>query len=309
MVNNSLAADAVKFPVPRIVAASGSNLWWLSLEARPIVLVVFTLRLAVGGMGLGGGHSSSFAHVTVGHLSWLCGIASIYLLNGVTDIRGDRENRSERPLAAGRLSVKTASTSIVLLAATSVALAALVSGAFFLEVMLLLIVGIAYSAGRRPMKNHAGSAAAATAVAGGLTYFAGMEAYGRLPSPPIVVFAAMMGLWIAAAGAAKDFGDARGDLLAGRRTLPVLFGATRARSWVTVTSTSVALVGVALTAVFPAVWPLTLLLPAAVWVGVLARRISPQSTRAQQRRPYQVFMASQYSVNILAIAIGLATLL
>jgi 4-hydroxybenzoate polyprenyltransferase len=116
----------------------------------------------------------------------------------------------------------------------------------------------------------------------------------------VLVFGIAMSGWMGLAGWTKDLSDTTGDRLAGRRTLPVLLGEWRAR---VVMAAAASLVG----------WTFVLLsaglagdlLPVAVVVCVgsavlalVATTPLGQGDRAAKRRPYRVFMVTQYATHL-----------
>ncbi|WP_085368906.1 UbiA family prenyltransferase [Leifsonia sp. NCR5] len=278
------------------------TLCWSYTEARPIVLWVFNLRFLVGGMLAFGGEIPVLKAVG-GGASWFLAVWVVYLVNGISDIAGDRANGSHRPLASGALTTNAAGSWCVVLAVASLAIAVHVTLVFVLLVVLMLTLGLAYSLGAHAAKKWAVPALAVAASGGLLTYLAGAEAFhGTIPSA-VPVFAVVMALWIAVVGHAKDFGDAVGDRIAGRRTLPIVLGERAARLAVATGSAAIGGLGVLAAALNPALLSLAALGPCAVAVSGLSIAGRGQDRRAQ-RRPYRAFMVSQYTVNLLAVGLA-----
>src|SRR5436309_69205 len=133
-------------------------------------------------------------------------------LNDLRDVAADRVNRpgGERPVAAGRLRRETAHLVAAAGIFIGVAMAALVSGTALLVGIAALVVIAAYS----PLLKPAG-------VAGNVAIAVGRPAAGVVP-------------WVLAAWIhlvreiVKDIEDEPGDRAAGRRTLPIRWGARRA---------------------------------------------------------------------------------
>ncbi|WP_410672157.1 UbiA family prenyltransferase [Amycolatopsis sp. cmx-4-68] len=273
-------------------------------EARPVVQVIFLLRFAAGAaLGAAGSAAGAVDRPTLlaAALGWLATTWAVYLLNGVADVVEDRANGQARPIARGELSRRSAVAIVRALSVAALVFAAAVSSTQVLLTAAMLGVGWAYSLGPWPLKaNLAGFVAAVTAL-GLLTYLAGWSAAGGgRVTEPVFLFGLMMSLWMGLGGSTKDLADAKGDRLAGRKTLPVLLGDGRARAVMAVAASSVG-------------WTFTILcavrgigiLPAAVVVlagsaalsGTVLTSLS-RGGRSAQRRPYRVFMVTQYCAHI-----------
>ncbi|WP_410608375.1 UbiA family prenyltransferase [Amycolatopsis sp. lyj-109] len=274
-------------------------------EARPVVQAIFLLRFsagaALGGAGDAHGTAGRFVLVVAG-LGWLATTWAIYLANGVADVVEDRANGTARPIARGDLPRRPATRIVWGLAAAGLALAAVVSPVQVLLTAAMLGVGWAYSMGPWPLKaNLAGFVAAVTAL-GMLTYLAGWSAAGGGPlSAPMFLFGLMMSLWMGLGGSTKDLADAKGDRLAGRRTLPVLLGGRRARVVMAIAASSVGWAFIILCAikaigVLPAA---AVVLAGSVALSVTVLTPLSRGARSAERRPYRVFMVTQYCAHIV----------
>jgi 4-hydroxybenzoate polyprenyltransferase len=263
------------------------------------VLWVFNLRFLVGGM-LAFSGEIAVAKAIAGAASWFLAVWAVYLVNGISDIAGDRANGSQRPLASGVLTEHAAVSWCVVLTAASVSIAVRISVVFVLLVVMMLSLGFAYSLGAHAAKRWAVPALTVAAAGGLLTYLAGAEAFHGTIAPAVPVFAIVMALWIAVVGHAKDFGDAVGDRIAGRRTLPIVIGDRSARRVVAVGSATIGVAGVLAAVLYPVLLSLAALGPCAVVVCALSLRRTGTDRRSR-RRPYRAFMVSQYTVNLLAI--------
>src|SRR6478609_9228145 len=89
-------------------ASCASRVGLAFLEGRPVVMGVFALRFVVGTQ-LADGADWSSPRLWLATASWLLAVWAVYLINGISDIGGDRLNGSSRPLASGRLAVGSAS--------------------------------------------------------------------------------------------------------------------------------------------------------------------------------------------------------
>jgi 4-hydroxybenzoate polyprenyltransferase len=289
---------AVRNPVVPFIAS-----FWLSfIEARPVVLIVFSLRFAVGGL-FPNNSGITLERAFIGQACWLSAIWAIYLLNGLSDVAGDRANRSSRPLAAGRLSTRAAVAWCISLATASIAVSILLGLRFSIVVGCVLLLGAAYSVGPLPLKKW-GPAGLAVAAAGGfLSYFAGAISYDRSIDAQLVIFALAASLWILFIGHSKDLGDVDGDRLAGRRTLPIVIGATKTRVVIAVSGILIGLFSVFAAFSSPNLIAVGIYAPASLCLlAVLIK--AKDSSRETVRRPYAVFMITQYAVNSLTLIIG-----
>lgn len=232
-----------------------------------------------------------------GGIAWFAATMFVYLLNGVSDVDGDRVNGSSRPLAAGILETGAATGWCIVLALASLIWAVFIGRTFTILDVSMLVLGIAYSAGPRPAKNRAWSASVVVGVGGFLTYFAGMIAFSGKPDATGAIFAGVLAAWMAAAGNTKDFHDEAGDRRGGRRTLPVALGQRRAARVVAALAIVVACSGVGAAVLDPRLWPLAALVPFCVGMVWFMT-----STRSAPKGPYRCFVASQWAVNLLIVA-------
>jgi 4-hydroxybenzoate polyprenyltransferase len=289
-----MVADAL---YPATAARSGSPLRILGhalVEARPVVQVVFAARFVVGWVLSG----AALGVPWLGLTGWVAAAVAVYVLNGITDLDGDRTNGSHRPLASGRLAPGEAKA--VTAGCTAAALlAGLALGSVYLALLLgFLFVGAAYSMAPFRWKDTTTGAAASVVALGFLTYLAGAAATGTRPGPILLLYAAVMSAWMGGVGAvAKDFSDVRGDAGAGRRTAVIRFGPARTRAAVGYGAVLVAAALLAVTPAFP-----RLLLPAvALALGAAAVVVATRRGTGPARRPYRAFMLAQYLSNAAAL--------
>ena len=267
-------------------------------EARPCVQAVVVLRVLCFAAASTGGIHTLAGRTSSAVAGWSLLSMSIYLLNGVTDVDGDRANGSRRPIASGRLPAGTAVQVTALLASAGLLLCALHSRGLAVLGIGLLSLGWAYSAGSAPLKSTTAGSAAAVGGAAFLSYAAGAVIGGGLTAGT-AAFAASFALWVGLCSATKDFSDVAGDRLAGRRTWPVLLGDSGARRLVSAISAVSATWFVVLAPGLPADLGRSAV-AAGVGAAVLAAAVlvpAPGGDRATGRRPYRVFMAVQYTVN------------
>ncbi|WP_196467646.1 UbiA family prenyltransferase [Planomonospora sp. ID91781] len=286
-----------------VISGRAVRLSWT--EARPAVQVIFQLRLFAGALiGAGAPADVSWGVMAAGAAAWLLLTWSAYLLNGAADVVEDQSNGSTRPIARGDLSALTGGRLALLLGALGLSLAAALSERFFLLALLLLVLSWAYSTGPAPLKNTVAGVQVAVVGAGLVTYLAGISAAGVPVTGTVLVFAVAMSAWMGIGGLAKDLSDVAGDRAAGRHTLPLLWGERRAK--LAIAAAAVAVGGsflAAALAVAPVLVPAAALVLAgsAALAAVSLGRWSTGDRRAQ-RRPYRLFMLTQYSAHLTVLA-------
>lgn len=272
-------------------------------ESRTVVQFVFLLRLLCA-LGLAGGGAAWTGWTGVLTVTgWLCLTMAVYVLNGLSDVAGDRENGLDRPIASGRLPLSGAVQATAVLVGAGLLLCALVSRLLVIAAVFMLALGWAYSMGRRPLK--ATSFGFVPAVGGGalLTYLAGAIGAGTAGDARLAVFAVGMSVWIGVCSAVKDLSDVEGDRLARRCTWPVRYGERRARHLVAAASLVLGCGFAALAAeLAPALLPacVPVLGGSAALAAVLLLPVRTADRRAR-RRPYRVFMGTQYAVHLAVL--------
>jgi 4-hydroxybenzoate polyprenyltransferase len=269
-------------------------------EARPVVQIVFLLRFLTG-VALATRHAGGLSwSILAAAGSWSCVTASIYVLNGVSDVAGDRANGSTRPIASGRLPVDTALWTAVALAVVGVALSASVGAPAALLAVLMLGLGWAYSMARKPLKNSMPGFMAVVTAGGLLTYLAGYASVDHRPCRDLLVFGLAMSLWMGFGGSTKDLSDAEGDRVAGRRTWPVILGERNARLAMAVSALAVGcgFFVAALCAAPGLIGPGVVVLAGSVALATTATTPLSKGSRSVRRRPYRVFMMTQYVAHL-----------
>jgi 4-hydroxybenzoate polyprenyltransferase len=272
-------------------------------ESRPAVQAVFIVRACVAA-GIPFQFSMRAAGVIAG---WSMLSMAIYVLNGVTDRTGDRVNRSCRPIATGALLPTTALRVSALLSVAGVTICTAARGWSLPLALAFLALGCAYSVGPA-LKNSPVGFAVTIGGGAGLTYAAGWVAGGAL-RPAELGFGVAMAVWVGLACAAKDFSDADGDRLAGRRTWPVLLGGRGAATCLRICALAGSLVMVAAALVVDAtLWPAALVI---VTGSVALSRscaasvaLGAEPSRSARRRPYRTFMLTQYGANLALVLAG-----
>ncbi|MEU1087364.1 UbiA family prenyltransferase [Streptomyces sp. NPDC005576] len=279
-------------------------------EARPLVQVMFVLRFVTGALltASAAHHRPDAPHLLIGAAAWWAATVSVYVFNGVSDLREDRANRSQRPLASGRLTEVAARRAVVVTALAGLLLSCAAGWRVAEATAVFLALGYAYSAPSIAAKCRSWSASAVTCAAAGTTYLAGVASSGSELTAEAAIFALVLSLGVGLiAAVAKDLGSTRGDALAGRRTLAVIRGDRSARRFCAASGGALTL---ALAA--GALWVRELPLDAAAAafaVGALcvAGRCLPprmkddRTEKSNVRAPYRSWMATQYAVHLSAL--------
>jgi 4-hydroxybenzoate polyprenyltransferase len=274
-------------------------------EARPCVQIVFGLRYLCG--FLLAAHEAGPLITFRGLASavvWEFAVVFVYLLNGVTDVAGDKINGSRRPIARGHLEPKTAQRVAVGSAVAALSGGIALGGAFTWMVPTMVLLGFLYSGPPCYLKRRAACGLLTGSLGGLLTYGAGYAAGGgRLPAASPLIFATMMSAWMGVVGSVtKDLSDVAGDVAAGRRTAVIIYGEKKARlasSALALALGAAFLVTTAQTAPTLA-WPAVAMQAGAVLVA--ASNLWQFRTGSRRHRPYRAFMLTQYMMHLSLLA-------
>jgi 4-hydroxybenzoate polyprenyltransferase len=274
-------------------------------EARPSVQLMFQARFAVGAV-LCGLHANGITwRTTLAAAVWSFATMFIYLFNGYADAGEDTANGSRRPVASGLVSPNTAKICAYGCAAAALAGSMVVGGLMPLLTAGVLALGYAYSAPPFALKNRTAGTMFAVSAAGILTYLAPlMITWNGGANLELLTFGIAMSLWMTMVGAlVKDLSDIPGDKANGRRTAAIKWGENHVRL---LASFSALFVGIALFAVADE-WARTLVSVAVVLVlGAIVLAVCTLSamsygSRGRRRRPYRVFMVTQYATHAVAV--------
>jgi len=160
-----------------------------------------------------------------------CLFGAVYLLNQYFDVESDRRNNKLHFFPMGLIGKRAARVYYVSLNVMALALAAAVSLRVFLVALIIIVLGVAYSADPWRWKDRAYPALLANAAAHGTLVFlvgwfisAGKPGEGVMNSLPY--FFAVGAIYILTA-----IPDTQGDLEVGKRTLAVVLGRERAARW------------------------------------------------------------------------------
>ena len=276
-----------------------------------MVQVMFVLRFAAGALlAMPRPVDSDLVAIAGAAVVWWSAVVAVYLFNGLMDATEDRVNGSRRPIASGIVDPDTARRWVAVFTVVTVAGAALLGGGILLCALLLLACGYAYSGPpfffkRRPLL------ATTVALAGGLvTYAAGYIAShpsgSARGSGSLILLAVAMSMWMGLIGCiTKDFSDTDGDAAAKRRTLTLLLGTRRANRVVSLLALTLGLLFLTAAQEWArALVPAAVLtcLGAGILAAVALSGLSHGGGRDRLRRPYRVFMTTQYCAHVAVIA-------
>jgi 4-hydroxybenzoate polyprenyltransferase len=275
------------------------------LEARPAVQGIFLLRFLAGAsfagpLFVGGVNFPLWG----GAALWICATLSVYILNGVMDVEEDRINASSRPVASGKLRVAHAAGVTGGLAVLSVAGSFALGSTMVWSVVVLLALGWLYSGPPFYLKRSPTAWAILGIIVALITYNAGYASNGGGGDVrSFLVFATVMALWLGLVSQMKDLSDIEGDKQAGRRSGPVVWGENVARLVFSGIALSLGGVYILSAALFAPglLIPAFVLASGAVLVAVTALGPWSRGDKSRRRRPYKVFMLTQYGANLAVV--------
>jgi 4-hydroxybenzoate polyprenyltransferase len=279
------------------------------VEARPSVLFIFFLRFVVGAaMSTQVLDQARLARTGAGAFVCVLAVFAAYLFNGVMDVHEDRVNGSRRPIASGALSRSVAAGVAAGAAVASVAGALALGEDIAGAVVLILAFGYCYSGPPAYLKRQPLTSAFTGISLVLLTYYAGLAAAGSAhwarPGVLLATFAGGAILWVGLVGSpTKDLSDVAGDVAAGRRTIPAVYGEHAAKRMVAAVALGLAMAFCVLAArVAPLLlWPGAGMLIGASAMAVVCLSGFSVGVRTRRRLPYRVFMTTQYLMHITAL--------
>jgi 4-hydroxybenzoate polyprenyltransferase len=169
-------------------------------------------------------------------------------------------------------------------------------------------LGYCYSSPAIHFKSHAIASAGTGMCLGLLTYHAGHSAYTgngwSYPGGALPVFMAGVTIWMGLVGGlTKDLSDVAGDVAAGRHTVPVIWGEARARRAVVAAALGLAVgfcaAGASTSALL--IWPGMAMLGGATALTIVCLGRFTPGNQPSSRRPYRVFMTTQYLMNLSVV--------
>jgi len=220
--------------------SGGSKTPRILLEfSRPFTLVAPALGFASGAATAYGAHPRAAWDADL-IVYPLIGLTMAAVLNGASnalnqiyDLEIDRVNKPNRPLPAGRLSMRNAWLFTWAAYAVALALAWLVAPGgrheCFWIVLVATVITVLYSVPPARTKRLGIWANVTIAVPRGvLLKVAGWSAVKTVMAAEPWYIGAIFGLFLLGASTTKDFADMEGDARGGCRTLPIIYGVRRA---------------------------------------------------------------------------------
>ena len=203
------------------------TLWKFS---RPHTIIGSIVSIVVLFLLQGGSLTDHFTILVVTLVSALGCNVCITGLNQIVDVELDKINKPELPIASGELDIKTAKKIVFIAGIIALGAAAFLHWVLLLLIVVILILGIAYSVPPLQLKRHHVPAALAITIVRGVlvnigmaVHFAGML-QGNLSIQPVIypltIFITAFSLAIAWY---KDLPDRAGDAHFGYRTFPLLY--------------------------------------------------------------------------------------
>ncbi len=203
------------------------TLWKFS---RPHTIIGSIVSIVVLFLLQGGSLTDHFTILVVTLVSALGCNVCITGLNQIVDVELDKINKPELPIASGELDIKTAKKIVFIAGIIALGAAVFLHWVLLLLIVVILILGIAYSVPPLQLKRHHVPAALAITIVRGVlvnigmaVHFAGML-QGNLSIQPVIypltIFITAFSLAIAWY---KDLPDRAGDAHFGYRTFPLLY--------------------------------------------------------------------------------------
>ncbi|MGI0102186.1 MAG: UbiA prenyltransferase family protein [Nitrosotalea sp.] len=195
---------------------------FLLLKYRIRIGFVFTTSTITGLLLATNFHPQLIQLVTVPLITLFATLA-VYWMNDITDIKLDKINAANRPLAGGQ--VKKSEAIVLLTALSLVALwfAYSVNFTTLLFTSAYLIIGILYSSPKISLKDRFVLKTLSISIGGFTTTLIGASINGTLDGQDFIsAISFMMLLFVTSP--INDLGDYPGDKECGRKTIPIVIG-------------------------------------------------------------------------------------
>jgi 4-hydroxybenzoate polyprenyltransferase len=192
---------------------------------RPVLLPPVWSIALLGTVSSDGPHqlSPGLWAIFLAHLTTLFG--GVYTLNQVADIETDRRNDKLHFLPDGLISVRAAWIFTVVLDIAALGFSTIFGWRHVMLTIIIILLGIVYSLGSSPWKNHPWPGLFANAVGHGfVVYFFGRVVIGE-PLRTAYFPAIAYSLAVGAVYLTTTIPDIKGDRLTGKHTAAVAWGA------------------------------------------------------------------------------------
>ena len=203
------------------------TLWKFS---RPHTIIGSTVSIVVLFLLQGGSLTDQYLILLTTLVSALGCNVCITGLNQVIDVELDKINKPELPIASGELDISTAKRIVVISGIIAVGVAAVLHWVLLQLIVVILLLGIAYSVPPIQLKQHHLPAALAITIVRGVLVNIGMALHfsnmfhGTFNIEPVIypltIFISAFSL---ASAWYKDLPDRAGDAHFGYRTFPLLY--------------------------------------------------------------------------------------
>jgi geranylgeranylglycerol-phosphate geranylgeranyltransferase len=198
------------------------NSLFLLLKYRIRIGFVFTTSTITGLLIATNFHPQLFQLFTVPLITLFATLA-VYWMNDVTDIKLDKINAANRPLAGGQVKKSEAIVLLTLLSLAALGLAYLANITTLLFTAAYLIIGILYSSPKIALKDRFVLKTLSIAIGGFTTTLIGASINGTLDGQEFIsAISFMMLLFVTSP--LNDLGDYPGDKECGRKTIPIVIG-------------------------------------------------------------------------------------
>ncbi len=195
---------------------------FLLLKYRIRIGFVFTTSTITGLLVATNFHPQLIQLVTVPLITLFATLA-VYWMNDITDIKLDKINASNRPLAGGHVKKSEAIILLTVLSLVALGFAYFVNFTTLLFTVAYLIIGILYSSPKISLKDRFILKTLAIAIGGFTTTLIGASINGTLDGRDFIsAISFMMLLFVTSP--VNDLGDYLGDKECGRKTIPIVIG-------------------------------------------------------------------------------------
>lgn len=148
---------------------------------------------------------------------------AVYWMNDITDIKLDKINAANRPLAGGQVTKSEAVILLTVLSLVALGFAYSVNFTTLLFTAAYLVIGILYSSPKISLKDRFVLKTLSIAVGGFTTTMIGASVNGTLAVQDFIsAISFMMLLFVTSP--INDLGDYPGDKECGRKTIPIVIG-------------------------------------------------------------------------------------
>lgn len=162
-------------------------------------------------------------HVVLLPIITMFSTLSIYLMNDLVDIKIDKINAPNRPLASGAVKKQDALKLVIGLSIGSIAIASLVSTLTVYLTITYLLIGVVYSIPKISLKDRSFAKTIMIAIGGLITSLIGSSFSGLFEERSTIAAVTFMAL-IFVTSPINDLADYSGDKKYGKRTIPIVIG-------------------------------------------------------------------------------------